>query len=55
MPEQAREPCTLKALALVPVMAGQKARSAVFLPDVPAIHVFCTIPPARDAPSDTMR
>jgi hypothetical protein len=22
------------------VMAGQKARSAVFAPDVPAIHVF---------------
>ena len=25
-----------------PVMAGQKARSAVFAPDVPAIQVFTT-------------
>jgi len=32
------------------VMAGQKARSAVFAPDVPAIHVFLhEIPGSRVA------
>jgi len=30
-------------------MAGQKARSAVFAPEVPAIHVFLAERPSRRA------
>jgi len=52
--EDPREPCTLKAL---PRLRHGKARSAVFLPDVPAIHVFRVLNtrPEPDAFSGTMR